>query len=101
EELVSEDPELDEGERPQNHGWYVSEATKTCPESGRERGECISEVAKSDLGKPHADDEAEGADGDDEPTVDATAEAGPAEKPAKAAKPSKGNGGGKGRGARG
>ncbi|MGV3759337.1 MAG: hypothetical protein ACO1PW_07300, partial [Actinomycetota bacterium] len=47
EELVSEDPELDEGERPQNHGWYVSEATKTCPESGRERGECISEVAKS------------------------------------------------------
>lgn len=51
-EVVEEIEVEVEGERPLNHGYYVSEATATCPESGRERGECISAVAQSDEGKP-------------------------------------------------
>jgi len=99
----AEDDAVEDGERPQNHGWYVSEATKTCPESGRERGQCISEVAKSDLGKPHADDDvAEPEDGADA-TLEDTEDAGPSQaaKATKAPKASKGGGGGKGRGGKG
>jgi|GEM_PF-4428717 len=104
-EPLEEEADLEEGERPQNHGWYVSEATKTCPESGRERGECISAVAKSDLGKPHAGEDAPEPDGAGQaPAVDEGEDDGPqmsAASPAKGPKGSKGNGGGKGRGGRG
>ena len=99
----AEDADVEDGERPQNHGWYVSEATKTCPESGRERGQCISEVAKSDLGKPHADDDvAEPEDGADA-SLEGTEDAGPSQaaKATRAPKASKGGGGGKGRGGKG
>jgi hypothetical protein len=69
-----------EGDHPLNHGFYVSEATKTCPESGRERGQCISAVAKSDLGKP-------GADATTVTDGDATPEATVEEAPAPSSKP--------------
>ncbi len=73
-----------EGEHPLNHGFYVTEATRTCPESGRERGQCISEVAKSDLGKPGAEDTTV----TDEATPHATVE----EAPAPSSKPTTGHG---------
>jgi hypothetical protein len=100
EEELDEEADLDEGERPMNHGWYVSEATKTCPESGRERGECISAVAKSDLGKRHAD----GGETDGAPEGEGTSSPDDGEGDGAKAKPAKGaksGGGSKGRGARG
>lgn len=83
-----EDEAVD-GEHPLNHGYYVSEATRTCPESGRERGECISSVAKSDLGKPGGED---ATVGDDEAGSDTTVE----EAPAPSTKASSGQGHAKG-----
>jgi len=57
-------PEVDEeneaapaaaGERPQNHGWFVSEAAKgATPASADNHGKSVSEIARSDAGKPEA-----------------------------------------------
>ena len=96
EDPAEDDAEDDaDGERKQNHGWYVSEATKTCPEQGPERGACISEVARSDAGKDHAT--SEGTVDDGGATEDADADAGDAPSRAKPkAKPSKGRGGASG-----
>ena len=56
------DPEADEdegaddaGDRPQNHGWFVSQAAKgATPASAANHGESVSAVARSDAGKPAA-----------------------------------------------
>ena len=72
------------GERPQNHGWFVSEAAKgATPESADNHGQYVSEIARSDAGKPEAATAARerGA---------AASAAGKANKPAKAAKAPKG-----------
>ena len=42
-------------ERPQNHGWFVSEAAKAAtPEGFDNRGAYVSEIARGDEGKPEA-----------------------------------------------
>jgi hypothetical protein len=55
------DPADDEGgseevdtdhERPQNHGWFVSQVAKDHSVTGRAHGEAVSAVAQSDQGKP-------------------------------------------------
>jgi hypothetical protein len=57
------EPEADEdedadpaaGERPQNHGWFVSEAAKgATPESADDHGQFVSDIARGDDGKPEA-----------------------------------------------
>ena len=41
------------GERPQNHGWFVSEAAKAATPAGSENhGQVVREIARSDAGKP-------------------------------------------------
>jgi hypothetical protein len=40
------------GERPQNHGWFVSQAAKDHSTAGRAHGEAVSTVARGDAGKP-------------------------------------------------
>jgi electron transport complex protein RnfC len=57
-------PEVDEvaeaapaaaGERPQNHGWFVSQAAKGVTPAGADNhGQVVSTVARSDAGKPAA-----------------------------------------------
>jgi len=43
------------GERPQNHGWFVSQAaTGPTPESADSHGAYVSEIARGDEGKPEA-----------------------------------------------
>ncbi len=61
EETELEEADEVDAERPLNHGYHVSEATKTCPESGPERGACISAVAQGDAGKPEGAGPPEGA----------------------------------------
>ncbi len=39
-------------ERPHNHGWWVSEVAKDHSVTGRAHGEAVSEMARSDKGKP-------------------------------------------------
>ena len=48
------DPETGRGgaDRPHNHGWYVSQAAHDKAFSGRDHGKHVSEVARSDAGKP-------------------------------------------------
>lgn len=41
-----------EGDRPQNHGWFVSQAAHDDSFVGREHGKHVSEVARGDEGKP-------------------------------------------------
>ena len=41
-----------EHERKQNHGWFVSQAAHDDSFTGREHGKHVSEVARSDVGKP-------------------------------------------------
>jgi hypothetical protein len=64
-EVADEDaPEADEtedaesdatGERPQNHGWFVSQAAQgATPESAASHGQFVSEIARGDAGKPEA-----------------------------------------------
>jgi len=49
------DPAVGEGERPQNHGWFVSQAaTGATPESAETHGAFVSEIAQGDDGKPEA-----------------------------------------------
>lgn len=60
-EADGEEVELDEedegGERPLNHGWYVSEAAKAVtPDGYRNHGEYVSEIARGDDGKPVTDE---------------------------------------------
>lgn len=44
-----------EGERAQNHGWFVSEAAKLAtPDGFDNHGEYVSEIARSDQGMPEA-----------------------------------------------
>jgi hypothetical protein len=40
------------GERPVNHGWYVSQVAHDHGLAGRDHGKAVSEVARSDQGKP-------------------------------------------------
>ena len=42
----------DAGQRPENHGWFVSQAAKDHSTVGRAHGEAVSTVARSDAGKP-------------------------------------------------
>jgi hypothetical protein len=51
-----EDADADaEGERPQNHGWFVSQAAQgATPESAENHGQHVSEIARGDDGKPEA-----------------------------------------------
>lgn len=47
------DPSTAEGERPQNHGWFVSQAaTGATPASAANHGAYVSEIARGDDGKP-------------------------------------------------
>lgn len=65
EEPATEDEEGAEadGERPENHGWYVSEAAKgPTPDGYRNHGEYVSEIARGDDGKPSKDEAAEDDD---------------------------------------
>ena len=49
------DPTVGEGERPQNHGWFVSQAaTGATPASADNHGAYVSEIARGDDGKPEA-----------------------------------------------
>ena len=49
------DATADEGERPQNHGWFVSQAAKAAtPASADSHGAYVSEIARGDDGKPEA-----------------------------------------------
>jgi len=40
------------GERPHNHGWFVSQVAHDHSVTGRAHGEAVSEVARGDAGKP-------------------------------------------------
>jgi len=42
------------GERPHNHGWFVSQVARDHSITGRAHGEAVSEVARGDDGKPDA-----------------------------------------------
>ncbi len=42
------------GDRPQNHGWFVSQVATDHSTTGKAHGKAVSEVAKSDQGKPAA-----------------------------------------------
>lgn len=83
EELEENEPEVDgedgaeaDGEHPDNHGWYVSEAAKgPTPDSYRNHGEYVSEIARGDDGKKVKGDDEETAEGDDE--AETTRSAGP------------------------
>ena len=52
EELEPEEQLHGEGERPENHGFVVSELATNSELTGRERGQAIADVAQSDAGKP-------------------------------------------------
>ncbi len=79
------DPAAGEGERPPNHGWFVSEAAKGPTPAGFDNhGQHVSEVARGDDGKPEAATPAA-----DRGSAAEAATARKADKPAKAAKPAK------------
>ena len=40
------------GERPHNHGWFVSQVAHDHSVTGRAHGEAVAEVARGDAGKP-------------------------------------------------
>jgi len=42
------------GDRPHNHGWFVSQVAKDHSTTGRAHGEAVSKVARGDDGKPDA-----------------------------------------------
>jgi hypothetical protein len=52
EENESEGVDEQGGDRPQNHGWFVSQAAHDESFAGRDHGKHVSEVARSDAGKP-------------------------------------------------
>ena len=48
-------PSANAGERPQNHGWFVSQAAKgATPATADSHGAFVSTIARSDVGKPEA-----------------------------------------------
>jgi hypothetical protein len=60
EEDETEEDEAEDGDRPLNHGWYVSEAAKgETPDGYRNHGEYVSEIARGDDGKPGTDAESD------------------------------------------
>ena len=74
------DPTVGDGERPQNHGWFVSEAAKAPTPAGFDNhGAYVSEIAQGDDGKPEAATAARG-------TGSAVADAAKARKADKTAK---------------
>jgi hypothetical protein len=52
-ETETED-ESPSGERPQNHGWFVSQAAHDKTSTGADHGKAVSEVARGNAGKPSA-----------------------------------------------
>ena len=42
------------GERPHNHGWYVSQVARDHSTTGRAHGEAVSTAARDSAGKPDA-----------------------------------------------
>jgi len=54
----SADPEDESAdhERPQNHGWYVSQAAHDKSSTGSDHGKAVSAVARGDDGKPDSSD---------------------------------------------
>jgi hypothetical protein len=78
-------PEAEDGDRPENHGWFVSEAAKAETPAGFDNhGQYVSSVAKGDAGKP---DTAGGPE-----TTDAKSSKGAAKAAEKAADKGKGKG---------
>lgn len=69
-EAEDEAEDATDGERAENHGWYVSQAAhEETPDGYKNHGEYVSEVAHGDDGKPGSDDEVGGED--DEATTGA------------------------------
>jgi hypothetical protein len=54
EQADTAEPVVTAGERPQNHGWFVSEAAKAPAPATGNHGQAVSLVARSDVGKPEA-----------------------------------------------
>jgi hypothetical protein len=54
EQADTAEPAVTAGERPQNHGWFVSEAAKAPAPATGNHGQAVSLVARSDAGKPEA-----------------------------------------------
>ena len=55
EQAEADAPSVNAGERPQNHGWFVSQAaTGATPATADSHGAFVSEIARSDVGKPEA-----------------------------------------------
>ncbi|HSP05387.1 MAG TPA: hypothetical protein VLR27_17915 [Acidimicrobiales bacterium] len=109
-ELVDDETDDDVvAEHPENHGKYVSEAAKGGGEcaglSGRDKGQCVAGVAKSDIGKKTAEEPAaettektvtEQSAPVQEPAAAAVTEEQPKGKPAHAGPPAGKGKGGKG-----
>ena len=85
-DLTTQDVDEDEvaGEHPENHGKYVSEAAQGGGEcaglTGRDKGQCVAKVARSDAGKPGAEAPAPEEEPAEEPAVEAEDEPAPAPK---------------------
>ena len=45
-----------QGERPHNHGWFVSQAAQDHSTTGRAHGEAVSAIARGSQGKPDSAD---------------------------------------------
>jgi len=55
EQAQTDAPSANAGERPQNHGWFVSQAAKgATPATAESHGAFVSTIARSDVGKPEA-----------------------------------------------
>jgi hypothetical protein len=55
EQAETDQPSVTAGERPQNHGWFVSQAAMgATPATAESHGAFVSEIARSDVGKPEA-----------------------------------------------
>ena len=62
----ADDESADDAAPKDNHGAYVSAVAQDKTLTGREHGKAVSEVARSDAGKPdHGDDEDEADDAED------------------------------------
>ena len=46
--------ESPEGDRPQNHGWFVSQAAHDKSSTGAAHGKAVSEMARGNSGKPES-----------------------------------------------
>jgi len=51
-EPTETEDESAEGTRPQNHGWYVSQAAHDKSTTGADHGKAVSAVARGNAGKP-------------------------------------------------